>query len=103
MTVPSQYIYENILYAHKNKNMFKKYSDIHNFNTRNKDNIVVPATRLKKIGGSFRCQCIRFYNKLPSHMQELSLNKFKSFVKRKLCQKAYYTVKDYVEDVKAWD
>ncbi|KAJ8714014.1 hypothetical protein PYW08_007634 [Mythimna loreyi] len=89
MTVPSQYIYENILYAHKNKNTFKKYSDIHDFNTRNKHKFVAPATRLKKIGESFKCQCIHYYNKLPNHIQELSLNKFKSFVKRKLLLKAF--------------
>lgn len=103
LTVPSQYIYENLLYAHKNINLFKKYSDIHNINTRNKHKFVVPATRLKKIGGTFRCQCIRFYNKLPNPIQELSLNKFKSFIKRKLCLKAYYNVNHYLEDKKAWD
>ena len=103
MTVPSQYIYENLLYAHKNINLFKRYSDIHNVHTRNKHNFVVPKTRLKKIGGSFRCQCIRFYNKLPSHFQDLSINKFKLCVKRKLYQKAFYSVKDYLEDKKAWD
>ncbi|KAJ8723159.1 hypothetical protein PYW08_003071 [Mythimna loreyi] len=103
LTVPCQYIFDNILYVHKNKNMFKKYSDIHNVNTRNKHKFVVPTTRLKKIGGSFRCQCVHFYNKLPSNIQELSLNKFKLFVKRKLCQKAFYTVKEYLEDKTAWD
>ena len=103
LTVPSQFIYENLLYAHKNINLFKKYSDIHNINTRNKHKFVVPATRLKKIVGTFRCQCIRFYNKLPSQIQALSLNKFKSFIKRQLCLKAYYHVNNYLEDKKAWD
>lgn len=46
---------------------------------------------------------IRFYNKLPSHVQDLSINKLKLLIKRKLCQKAFYSVKDYLEDKKAWD
>uniref|UniRef100_A0A2H1VWH4 SFRICE_021595 n=1 Tax=Spodoptera frugiperda TaxID=7108 RepID=A0A2H1VWH4_SPOFR len=97
LTVPSQYIYENVVYAHKNINLFKKYCDIHNINTR------IPTTRLKKISGSFRCQCIRFYKKIPRDIQSLSLNKFKNVIKEKLYSKAFYKIKDYLDDSQAWE
>ena len=103
LTVPSQYIYENLLYAHKNINLFMKNSDVHSINTRNKNKLVMPATRLQKISGSFKCQCIRFYNKIPSDIQKLSINKFKSFIKHKLSKKGFYKVSDYMVDKKAWD
>uniref|UniRef100_A0A2H1VVM0 SFRICE_006188 n=1 Tax=Spodoptera frugiperda TaxID=7108 RepID=A0A2H1VVM0_SPOFR len=91
MTVASQCIYENIVYAHKNIKLFKKYSDIHNINNRNKNKFVVPTTRLKKISGSFKCQCICFYNKVPSHIQSLNLSKFKNVIKEKLVREYYTT------------
>lgn len=103
MTVASQYVYENLIYVKKNINLYSKYSDIHSINTRNKDLLIVPRTRLQKISNSFKCQSIRFYNKLPNQVKELSLNKFKLFIKQKLCQKGFYKVKDYLDDKKAWD
>ena len=80
-----------------------KNSDVHSINTRNKNKLVMPATRLQKISGSFKCQCIRFYNKIPSDIQKLSINKFKAFIKHKLSKKGFYKVSDYMDDKKAWD
>ena len=47
--------------------------------------------------------CVRFYNKLPNHITELPINKFKNHVKRKLISKAYYTTQDYMNDKTTWD
>jgi len=103
MTVPSQFIYENLLYTHKNIILFKKSSDVHSYNTRSKDKLVIPRTRLKKVSKTFKCQCVRFYNKVPSDVKSYSINKFKSFIKQKLCRKGYYRVIDYLEDPHPWD
>lgn len=103
MTVHCQYIYENIMYVHKNIAHFKKNCDIHNINTRNKHKLAVPATRLHKIKKSFMGNCVRFYNKLPSSISDLSIGKFKNIVKRKLISKAYYSTQDYMNDKASWD
>lgn len=103
MTVTCQYIYENLMYVHKNINLFKKNSDSHKYNTRNKDKLAVATSRLHKVSKSFKGQCIRFYNKLPSDMLKLSINKFKNAIKRKLYKKAYYKITDYLDDKKAWE
>ncbi|CAH2237533.1 jg9786 [Pararge aegeria aegeria] len=42
------------------------------------------------------------YNKLPIDILEMSLKKFKVCIKRKLIEKSYYSIKDYVNDKKAW-
>ena len=103
MTVHSQYIFENLMYVHKNKHKFKKNCDVHNRNTRNKDKLAIPTSRLRTISNSWRGNCVNFYNKLPINFTSLSINKFKSIVKRKLICKAYYCINDYINDKKAWD
>lgn len=103
MTVPCQFVYENIMYARKNVSNYIKSSDRHNFNTRAKDKIVQPHFRLSKINNSFMSLCIRYYNKLPDNIVNLTETKFKSCIKRTLCMKAYYKLDDYVNDKSAWD
>lgn len=103
MTLHCQYIYDNIVYVHKNIVNFRKNCDVHNINTRNKHKLVVPTTRLQKIKKSFMGNCVRFYNKLPGNVTEMSINKFKNHVKRKLISKAYYGTQDYMNDKAAWD
>lgn len=102
LTVASQYIYENLMYARKNVHSFPKNCDIHNYNTRNKNKLNVPRFRLQKVNGSFMGNCICFYNKLPEGVEHLPMRKFKSFIKVNLLKKAYYTINDYLSDKNAW-
>ncbi|KAI8433033.1 hypothetical protein MSG28_013900 [Choristoneura fumiferana] len=48
LTVASQYIHDVILYTHKNIGSFKKGSDVHDINIRNKHKLAVPKFRLRK-------------------------------------------------------
>ena len=102
LTLPSLYIYENIMYVRKNLHKFKLNSDHHNMNTRNKDKIAVPRFRLCKTNKSFLGNCVRFYNKIPKDITGLTESKFKLHVKSILLKKAYYKVTQYIEDRDAW-
>ena len=102
LTLPSLYILESILYVRKNLGLFKIRSDFLNINTRSKTEIVLPKFRLTKTSKSFLVNSIRFYNKLPKPVTELSDGKFKTLIKRVLIKKAYYKIKDYVEDKVVW-
>jgi hypothetical protein len=103
LTLPSLYIYENIMHVRKNLYKFKLNSDNHNFNTRNKDKIAVPKFRLAKTNKkSFLGNSIRFYNKIPKEITGLTEGKFKNHVKSTLLKKAYYTISQYIEDKDAW-
>ena len=102
LTLHSQYIYDNLVYVHKNTSKFKTNSDLHQCNLRNKNKLAVPASRLHKVSHSFVGQSIRFYNKLPNDMTNLSLNKFKKIVKHRLCRRAYYSIADYACDKDVW-
>lgn len=102
LTLPSVYILTNIMYIRKNISVFNKNSDIHSLNTRNKHKLMVPGFRLSRTSKSFIGNSIRFYNKIPSHINDLPDKKFKQIVKRTLASKAYYSIKQYMEDKNAW-
>ena len=102
MTVPCQYIYENIMYVRKNLHLFSKRGDRHNYNTRNRDQLVQPGFRLAKVDSTFMGYCLKCYNKIPQNILELNETKFKTCIKRTLCKRAYYKLGDYIADSNAW-
>lgn len=102
LTMPCQYIFTNIMYARKNLINYDKNCDIHTFNTRNKNKIILPKTRLSKVSRSFAVNCVRFYNILPAWLTQMRESIFKTAVKRMLLWKAYYSIQDFINDKKAW-
>ncbi|CAH2095977.1 unnamed protein product [Euphydryas editha] len=102
LTIASQYIYNNIIYIHQNIHCFEINSINRTVNTRRNNKIVTPGFRLRKVNASFLGYGIRMYNKIPQTILELSHNKFKDFIKKKLIDKAYYSVQDYLVDKDVW-
>lgn len=102
MTVPGQYIYENIMYVRKNIHRFTKNKDIHSVNTRNKNKLAIEKYRLSKTSKCYIGVGVRMFNKLPDEVINLPEKKFKTYVKRVLCKKAYYSINDYFNDNSAW-
>ena len=102
MTVPCQFIYENIMYVRKNLHLFEKICDRHNYNTRNKNKIAIPQFRLSKVHTSFMGYCVKCYNKIPDNILELNDMRFKTHIKATLCKQAYYKLEDYIQDKNAW-
>lgn len=102
MTVPSQYIYENIMYVRKNQALFRRGCDIHDRNTRNKLKLLAVSTRLSRVQKSFVGLCTRYYNKLPDQILTMSENKFKAIVKQTLERRAYYKLSEYLDDKDIW-
>lgn len=102
LTMPSLYIYMNIMYARKNLHKFKLSSEVHSHDTRHKHKIVVARTRLSKINKSFVSNCVRFYNILPDHIVNLQENAFKNTIKRILMEKAYYKTDEFLADIRSW-
>ena len=81
---------ETIKKQKKNINKFTKIGDVHNINTRNRLNLSAPVTRLHRICNSLMGQCVRFYNRIPESVRDVSISRFKKTVKRRLCVKCYY-------------
>lgn len=103
LTMPSLYIYMNIMYVRKNIDHLEKLGDRHTHNTRNKNKIASCKSRLAKVSKSFVGMSIKLYNKLPVDIVNLSDNKFKKTIKAVLTQKAYYKINDYIDDKGAWE
>lgn len=103
LTVPGQYIFENIMFARRNSGLLPRLGDGHNFNTRNQNQLAFPKTRLAKVNKSFIGNSVRFFNKIPEQIKNLPLLKFKTCVKQNLAKKGYYKVSQYIEDSNAWE
>lgn len=102
MTLPCQYIYENIMFVRKNIALFRKKCDFQKYNTRNKDKLIAVSTRLRKVQKSFMGLCTLCYNKLPNAITNMPENKFKTIVKQTLSNRAYYKLDDYLLDKHIW-
>ena len=102
LTVASQYVFDCIMYVRNNIHLFHKNSDFHNLNTRNKHKLAIQKLRLHKVGNSFVGLSIKCFNKIPQHIIDLPLHKFKVVTKTCLMSKGYYRVDDFLNDKSPW-
>ena len=56
---------------------FSSFADIHNYNTRNKNNLLKPHSNKTWGQNRFVCHCVDDWNSLPEHTRNLSFNSFK--------------------------
>lgn len=95
LTLYSLYIYQSIVHLRNNIDQLSFRADIHNYNTRSKNNVDLPHVRLEKTVKSPLIMGSKLYNKLPADLRLLKDNQFKSKLKRYLCQKAFYSIKEF--------
>jgi hypothetical protein len=77
--------------------LFKLNSDLHNFNTRGKNDLHLLQLRLSIYSNGVYYMGIKTFNHLPSFIKQLSDNKnqFKSILKNYLLLKSFYSLKDF--------
>lgn len=75
LTVTSVYILACLRYVQSNRAHFLRNSDYHSYNTRNRDDLVLPHQRLKSTQLSVNHWCMKFYNKIPDDLKTLPLKK----------------------------
>lgn len=98
MTVVSMYIFSNLQSLKSVIGSCCKTSEVHHHNTRNKNNLVVPFTRLTKCQRSYEIFSIVLFNKLPQALRDLDYELFVIKVKALMIAKAYYVVDEYLND-----
>lgn len=98
MTMTGEFIFQNLVYVRENVSKIKAKSDIHNVNTRNKDRLVVPKTRLAKVLKSYYCTAVKLYNKIPLDIKNMSDSNFKSCIRNQLIDKTYYKIDEAFAD-----
>lgn len=96
LTIFGLYIFDTILFFHKNRSNMKVQSQ-HNYNTRTND-LNYPIHRLTLSEKSPHYMGIKFYNKLSDDIKTVPTeNKFKRKVKKLLLDLEPYSVNDFLE------
>lgn len=99
LPLPSQYILSLLVFVNKNRSLFLSNSEIHNVNTRHKDNLHLPATNLTLVQKGVQYSGSRIYNHLPQHIKLLSNNArhFKSALRSYLLEHMFYSLDEYFQ------
>lgn len=95
-TVINLYIFHILLYTKSNLNNFLLRQDIHNHNTRNRSRIDILPHRLALTGGSFKLNCIYFFNKLPEEARIVDFRCFKSKLYDWLVNNPFYSIREFL-------
>lgn len=97
MTVYSHYVFLCLLHVKENLHSFIKRHEVHEHNTRDKENINVPMCRLSKTRDSFPMIALRMFRSLPMEVQLLPLEKFKNKIARDLKLHPLYSVQEFFD------
>jgi hypothetical protein len=97
LPLQSQYILSVLLFVINNKNKFKKISDVHHINTRQKNNFYQPSSDLSPYQKGVYSTGIKMFNHLPSSIKNLGDNpkQFKSALRKYLYAHFFYSVEEY--------
>lgn len=96
LTFPSQYILENLIFIKQSGAHFRSHEDVHNYNTRNKKNLVVPYWRLKRCQSGPGYWSVKFFNALPENIKKLPMKEYKRKIKIILLQNAFYSFDEFL-------
>jgi len=97
LTLPSQYIYSLLVFVIKNGDLFLFNSEIHNLNTRFRDNLHLPSTNLTMAQKGVLYSGSRIFNYLPLQIKNLSgdLKTFKRKLKNFLIDRTFYSLDEF--------
>ena len=91
LTVYSAYIYLSVMEVRDGTHMQQK--DVHTYNTRGRELLVVPHSRLHTTDGIHNG--IRMHNMLPASIKEKTGRRFQTELKKYLTEKAYYSIDEF--------
>nr|CAH7768100.1 unnamed protein product [Callosobruchus chinensis] len=98
LTIPCIYILECLLFVKHNLNQYTTHNNLHTYNRRNKNALVIPYNRLLKTRNGANYYSLVFYNALPECIKELEASNFKKIMKSYLIKKAFYTFDEYLNN-----
>lgn len=96
LTIPSVFIMTCLVYIHNHQHKFITNCGIHDHDTRNKKDIVIPHHRVSASQQSLHTG-IKLYNRLPSEVRALDEKRFKSVVRNFLMQRVVYAAGEYMD------
>lgn len=96
ITLPSLYIFRNVLYVKENLSMFNLRKDCHTYETRGRSNLDLPSFRLQKSLNSHRYLQVKFFNKLPQIAIDIPIGVFRSKLRKWLVNACLYDVGEFL-------
>jgi len=103
ITAPSLYILECLVLAHRNK-VFTKTSAVHNYSTRQKEDLRTSFCRLKSVQNSINHWAPKLFNRLPQKVRILEPRPFKNVVRHFLVEHSFYNMDEFMScDMKICD
>lgn len=98
LTVPCLYILESVCYIHRNIHHFTINNEIHQYSTRNRENIHVDSLRTSKKHSTVLHKGILMYNLITSRLYSNKLNHstFKNKVKQFLLYNSFYSTDEFI-------
>lgn len=98
LTVPSLYILQCVLHIKNHTSYYTCHEDIHNYNTRHKNNFCINYHRINKSKTGINYFAPKMFNLLPHTVKELPPNKFKLIIKTYLIQKCFYSIDEFLNN-----
>lgn len=98
LTVPCIYMYKCLLYIKANIRDHSSLSDGHDHQTRNAHVLTVPRHRTTNFENSLDYNAVILYNKLPASVKCLNGKQFGREIKRLFCDRAYYSIQDFMRE-----
>ena len=97
LTLACIYIYKVSLLIYKIKLSFLLIQDLHDHNTRNKDNFFIPISKLKVVKNSPDRIGLQIFNKLPESLKSVDTEKkFKKDLKLFFLQHCFYNLNEFM-------
>lgn len=98
LTVPSLYILMCLMFIKNNLNFILETQHSHTYETRNKSALQYPVHRLSLFEKTPHYMGQKLYNKIPRDWTKYSSFKFKRTIQNFLIDKAYYSMKEFLDD-----
>jgi hypothetical protein len=98
LTLPSMYVFESCKFVRNHPKLYSTVGDEpRRYESRFKNNLVQTTSKLKLHSNGPYAMSIRIYNKLPPQIKnEHNIKVFTRTLKKYLIEKAYYSVRDYI-------
>jgi hypothetical protein len=99
MTLYSHYIYSILLFTVNNKHLFTASNEIHNYKTKNNNNLHPALANLTKFNKGPYTSGLKIFNHLPQYLEALDHNSkhFRSSLKSFLYHHSFYSLEEYYE------
>jgi hypothetical protein len=99
LTLPCIFIYETIVCVMSNLDLYSPAGNLHEYNTRNRKMLLYPRHRTTLYESSPFYIGMKLYNKIRDHIDMTqNIKIIKSSLRNFLVKKAYYSVKDFLND-----